>query len=94
MSVLILFTHLLQVEKLEKLAKLASEMAKLCKIDDIQDIIKLFLASETKMTTVHSYDYLIGTFFSPKLTFLESDVNFPQLWSQHIIDFYFTVSIK
>ena len=83
----------LPVDKLEKLANLASELAKLCKIDDTQDIIKLFLPSETKMTTVHSYDFLTGTFISPKLTFIENDIEFPQLWPQHIIDFYFSVSI-
>ena len=81
-------------EKCEKLARLASQMTKVCQIDDALDIVKSFLPSETELTTVQdSYKHLTASFICPKLTFIVDEVKFPQLWPQHVIDFYFSVSI-
>ena len=81
-------------EKCEKLARLASQMTKVCQVDDALDIVKSFLPSETELTTVQdSYKHLTASFICPKLTFIVDKVKFPQLWPQHVIDFYFSVSI-
>ena len=81
-------------EKCEKLARLASQMTKVCQIDDALDIVKSFLPSETELATVQdSYKHLTASFICPKLTFIVDEVKFPQLWPQHVIDFYFSVSI-
>ena len=81
-------------EKCEKLARLASQMTKVCQIDDALDIVKSFLPSETELTTVQdSYKHLTASFICPKLTFIVDEVKFPRLWPQHVIDFYFSVSI-
>ena len=91
---LTLYMNGTSVEKCEKLARLAAQMTKVCQIDDALDIVKSFLPSETELTTVQdSYKHLTASFICPKLTFIVDEVKFPQLWPQHVIDFYFSVSI-
>ena len=94
-------------DKLENLAQLAFVMVKTCQnATDAQKVIRICLKDEfcenpdlrddmsrksgSEMATRDAYPQLN----SSPLTFMDNQMQFPKLWPQHVIDFYFRVSVK